>query len=593
MDPKNICLACMYGKGENQICPVCGWDEKQEFPAGQNLAPGTILQNKYLIGRVLGQGGFGITYLAWDMDLNIKLAIKEYLPRDFATRGMGETEVSLYTGTASQFFEEGREKFLEEARTLARFEEHPNIVSVRDFFRENKTAYFVMSYIEGVTIKEYLKNAPDNKLDFSTTLAIMMPVMDALAEVHSAGILHRDISPDNIFITDKGVVKLLDFGAARQAVGEHSKSLSVVLKPGYAPEEQYRSKGNQGPWTDIYAVGATIYRMITGRVPIESLDRLAREELIPPSQLGVVLPEASEAALLKALAVLASDRYHNIKEFQQALITGQSSGVRPSAAPSPDYQTPTGFQVDKAKSPPAKPRPRLLLAAVAAILLSLVIGAVWWTLSPEKTTGSYVFADGRQYQGDLQNNIPHGHGIATVPSQGKYEGEWRGGKETGQHTFTYTNGNKYVGEMAEGQPGGQGTMTQANGTTYTGTWKDGKPDGKGLLKSANGSSYEGDWKMGVQDGQGKYVYPDGNTYTGDFKQGAMTGKGTINYNTGAVYTGEVKNGLLEGQGVYIWPNKDKYEGSFVNGKKEGRGKLTRANGQVQEGMWKNDVFVSP
>ena len=149
MDPKNLCLACMYDRGENQICPVCGWDENREFPPGQNLPPGTILQNKYLIGRVLGQGGFGITYLAWDMDLNIKLAIKEYLPRDFATRSLGETEVSLYTGDSSRFFEEGREKFLEEARTLARFEEHPNIVSVRDFFRENKTAYFVMSYIEG------------------------------------------------------------------------------------------------------------------------------------------------------------------------------------------------------------------------------------------------------------------------------------------------------------------------------------------------------------------------------------------------------------------------------------------------------------
>lgn len=593
MDPKNLCLACMYSKGDNLICPVCGWDQTLEFAAGQNLPAGTILQNKYLIGRVLGQGGFGITYLAWDMDLNIKLAIKEYLPRDFATRSLGETEVSLYTGDSSRYFEEGREKFLEEARTLARFEEHPNIVSVRDFFRENKTAYFVMSYIEGVTIKEYLKKAPDNKLDFSTALAIMMPVMDALAEVHSIGILHRDISPDNIFITDKGIVKLLDFGAARQAIGEHSKSLSVVLKPGYAPEEQYRSKGNQGPWTDIYAVGATIYRMITGRIPPESLDRLAREELIPPSQLGVAIPPASEAALLKALAVLAPDRFHNIREFQQALITGQSTGFAQGMAPSTTNLATAPDQAYQHKSPAVKPRPRLLLAGVAAILVSLVIGAVWWMFSPEKTTGSYVFTDGRQYQGDLQNDIPHGHGTVTVSSQGKYEGEWRGGKETGQHTFTFNNGNKYVGEIVEGQPSGQGTMTQANGTTYTGTWKEGKPNGRGLLKSANGSSYEGDWKMGVQDGQGKYVFPDGNIYNGDFKQGAMTGKGTINYNTGAVYTGDVKNGALEGQGVYIWPNKDKYEGGFINNKKEGRGKLTRANGQVQEGMWRNDSFVSP
>jgi serine/threonine protein kinase len=162
---------------------------------------------------------------------------------------------------------------------------HTNIVTVLDYFKANGTAYLVMNYLEGVTLKEYLLGSR-TALTFGKIMEIMVPVMDALKGVHAAGILHRDVSPDNIFLTRDKKVVLIDFGAARHAMVAKKSGLSVILKLGYAPEEQYRSKGEQGPWTDVYAVAATIYRAITGRMPPESLDRMGQDSLVPPSAPG-------------------------------------------------------------------------------------------------------------------------------------------------------------------------------------------------------------------------------------------------------------------------------------------------------------------
>lgn len=320
MELNNICMGCMEEKTDQSAkCPSCGFVEGTVPDSPLFLPPRTILEGKYLIGKVLGQGGFGITYLAWDINLNIKLAIKEYFPQELATRAAGHSEVSAYSGSMGSQYEYGLDKFLKEARTLAQFEAHPNIVSVRDYFEANGTAYFVMNYIEGVTVKDYLRSV-GGKLPVEQAQAIMMPVLDALKEVHAVNILHRDISPDNIFITPKGQIIIVDFGAARQSIGEKGRSLSIILKPGYAPEEQYRSKGVQGPWTDIYAVAATYYHLITGWQPPEALERLIEDALVPPSQLGVELNDNEEKALFKALSVKAQDRFQTVEEFQAALM---------------------------------------------------------------------------------------------------------------------------------------------------------------------------------------------------------------------------------------------------------------------------------
>ena len=318
----NLCYSCMKEKGVSGPCPHCGFDESAYEPAPHHLPPGTILYGKYLIGRVLGEGGFGITYVGWDLNLEMKVAVKEYYPNGFVTRDNGRANtLTILTGPRGEFFQKGVEKFVEEARRLAKFWRLPGIVAVKDYFQENKTAYIVMEFVQGSTLKEILKSASGGRLPAEQIFQMMRPVMKSLDKVHEAGLIHRDISPDNLMVDREGQVMLIDFGAARDFLAEGEKSLSVMLKPGYAPEEQYRSRGKQGPWTDVYSLCATMYRAITDQVPEESLDRIAEDALKRPSQLGVSLPGWQEKALMKGLAVFQKDRLQSMKELEAALYT--------------------------------------------------------------------------------------------------------------------------------------------------------------------------------------------------------------------------------------------------------------------------------
>jgi serine/threonine protein kinase len=314
----DYCPSCFSVPGPDRagICATCGWR-----PGADNEPPflplGTLLDGRYRLGRVLGHGGFGITYLAWDENLELILAVKEYLPRDCATRGADGATISVYSNRSEEF-EYGLARFIDEARALARFDQHPGVVGVKNFFRGHGTGYIVMDYVPGITLKDFLERK-GGRIAFELALRLLLPVMDALRAVHTAELLHRDVAPDNIRITPEGQVKLLDFGAARQAAGEHSRSLSVLLKPGYAPPEQYRTRGNQGPWTDVYALAATLYRCITGRNPPEALDRMEEDELVAPSRLGVAIPAAAESALMQGLAVKVRERTQNVGALQEGL----------------------------------------------------------------------------------------------------------------------------------------------------------------------------------------------------------------------------------------------------------------------------------
>ena len=262
----------MREKPDNGVCPFCGFDEAQYEPSPHHLPPRTILGGKCLIGRVLGEGGFGITYMGWDLNLDLKLAIKEYYPTGYVTRaGTTSNTVTPFRGEKTEFFATGRSRFINEAKTLAKFYTLPGIVSVRDFFLENGTAYIVMEFVEGETLKQRLSRV-GGKMAPGEVFELMRPLLRSLAEMHASGLIHRDISPDNIMITPENNIKLIDFGAARDYLDSGNRSLSVMLKPGYAPEEQYFARGQQGPWTDIYALCATIYRAITGITPPESVE---------------------------------------------------------------------------------------------------------------------------------------------------------------------------------------------------------------------------------------------------------------------------------------------------------------------------------
>lgn len=312
MDRK-FCANCMSSTS-GDVCSVCGKNINEYQAAPHHLQPGTILGGKYEVGAVLGEGGFGITYIGREINLDIKVAIKEYFPSGVVNRNSTSSmEISAHVGDAQSFFEKGKSSFLGEARTLAKFSSEPSIVSVRDFFSENNTAYIVMEYLEGIDLKDYIKK--HGKLTFEQTVTMLTPVMKALSKIHVQGLIHRDISPANIMILNDGTVKLLDFGAAREVGGVDEKSLSILLKPGFAPEEQYRTKGHQGAWTDVYALSATMYKMMTGVTPTDAMNRIFSDDLRRITELNPSVTAEQEAIIFKGMAVRQANRYQTVDEL--------------------------------------------------------------------------------------------------------------------------------------------------------------------------------------------------------------------------------------------------------------------------------------
>jgi len=370
-----FCLACLMPDTGFSVCPHCGWSKDQ--PAGNPLylPPGTVVQAPYQVARVLGHGGFGITYLGWDANLQIKVAIKEYLPRDFAMRDPQSREVISYDGDAKFHFVSGLQQFLDEARTLAKFQQHAGIVSVLTFFRAFGTGYMVMEYVEGETLRNYLKRGRV-RLNWEQTLGIFMHIMDALRAVHAVGLLHRDIAPDNIYLCSDGRIKLLDFGAARQNLASDGRTLAIV-KPGFAPEEQYRESGVQGAWSDVYSVAASMYYCLTGIVPPDAMARLNQDTLKPPSEYGAAILPTVEASLMAALSVRASQRPHTIADFQKSLLDAQPLLIEPISKPQPKTSEvprqplPDLRRFEEAE-PDQSPLWRWLLLGGAALLLLFV-----------------------------------------------------------------------------------------------------------------------------------------------------------------------------------------------------------------------------
>jgi len=282
------------------------------------LPSGTLLRDQFRIGRVLGAGGFGVTYLGFDELLERPVAVKEYFPRHLAVDRTDTNSVVPRSSAQDPDFDFGLQRFLQEARTLAKFEDHPNIVRVRTFFGENGTGYLVMNFYEGYTLEEYIE-AQSGWLPEEEALYIIHDVLDGLQAAHDAGVLHRDIDPSNIYLTEDGRVVLLDFGAARAAVGERTQTLSVMLKRGYAPHEQYHSRGEQGPWTDIYASAATLYRTLTGYKPPEAPARVMNEDLVPPIEISPSLSQQVNDAVVAGLEVLPQNRPQSIEAFRDLL----------------------------------------------------------------------------------------------------------------------------------------------------------------------------------------------------------------------------------------------------------------------------------
>jgi serine/threonine protein kinase len=335
----DFCPNCFADLAPGEKCSQCGEGRSLITEPGDVLRTGYVLARKYKVGRLLGRGGFGATYLAWDINLRVRVAIKEFLPRQLVARAPTGTAVYPYSGSENAF-QVGLDQFLSEARNLAQFRDHPGIISVLDFFPENGTGYMVMEYLDGSTLEQYVATA--GRLDIPVALRLIIPVADALRACHAVGLIHRDVSPDNIFLTSDGRVRVLDFGAARFAIGSQSTNLSIILKEGYAPFEQYQQNGRQGPWTDIYALTATLYRLVTGRLPVSAADRVAGTPLLFPSKRGGDDPRKFQALLDKGLAIRPEQRYPNVDVFLSAV-----QSVLQTYGPSPPVNVPKGSAADQ------------------------------------------------------------------------------------------------------------------------------------------------------------------------------------------------------------------------------------------------------
>ena len=313
------CFSCFKEFEEKYaVCPHCGQPEITKAKEPIQLEPGTVLANRYIVGEAVGSGGFGIVYKAWDSKLETIVAVKEFFVSRLMTRAEGLKNV-IVTKKSQTEFNYRKERFLAEARNMAKFGAHRSIPNVFEFFEDNNTAYIVMELLTGIALNDYLKEN-NGRIDVDFAVLIANEIAMALKSLHEHNIIHRDVAPDNIFIcSGKDIkIKLMDLGAAKLA-DSTDEVIDIILKPGYSPSEQYDNSKNIGPWTDIYALGATMYMMLTGVKPDESTNRKIKDEVIPVNQLNPLVSENLNNTIMKAMAVDKHMRFKNIDEFLSAL----------------------------------------------------------------------------------------------------------------------------------------------------------------------------------------------------------------------------------------------------------------------------------
>ena len=349
------CFQCME-EITGYPCPNCGYDPAKCPSQSFVLRPGTILRGKYVIGAVLGQGGFGITYIGWDLALERKVAVKEYYPMGQVSRNAANSNTLEWNTSEQARLAQGggMDYFLKEGRKMARVADIPQVVNVLDIFQENETAYIIMNYSQGQTLKTYLKrNGP---LGWAEAETIFLPVVNAMEQVHKAGLIHRDLSPDNLMLLPDGSVKILDLGAAKDLNINTGASSMQVAKHGFSPLEQYLQRGGSGPWSDVYALAATMYYSLAGVLPLPSVDRLAEDTLRWDLPQLTALPENVLTALQRAMAISPKARTQSMAEFASQLtapVTVQPQ--QPERKVEPDRDKGTEAKAVENKKPEAAP----------------------------------------------------------------------------------------------------------------------------------------------------------------------------------------------------------------------------------------------
>jgi len=616
----------------------------------QALPPGTRLGD-YRLDAVIGHGGFGITYRAFDTQLAKIVAIKEYLPVEFALRS-ADGEVKARGARYGEDFAWGRERFLDEARALARFR-HPHIVPVLRYFEAHGTAYTVMEFEDGRSVGDLLRDgrgmAPDEVRRLATGL------LEGLGAVHAQGFLHRDIKPSNIIVRRDGVPVLIDFGAARQAMGERTRTLTGIITPQYAPIEQYALDGRQGPWSDIYAAAAVLHHAIAGRPPPDAAARAGSDTYRP---LAAAYADRFEPAFLeavdRALAFAPTDRPQTVGEwaglFGVTLSRVQdapthrltSQALRLGGATRPSEEAATA-------PPPSRTsgRRRPVALATAAIVIVLAGAALWFRPQPEAPTEVSTTPveapapqDSAAPPAQPQQPVPPAQQPAPTAAQPaappapqpprataslvdqseraalsaravleKAEEAARAARAMAGEArivaaragspdladasrLSYEGGANYVGQVADGKRQGLGVAEFANGERQAGDWSADRLNGLGTVRLADDTRYAGQWRDGQSTGLGMREKPGVERAEGTFVAGRLEGPGVRRAlgEPATVQSGDFRGDQLDGPGVETVKGQ-RYEGTFRAGRRNGYGQLTDADGKVTSGRWQDGKLV--
>ncbi len=319
MQFEHLCMGCMSEKGISADCPYCSWKETSTPASPYHLPPRTLLNQQYLVGMVISQGKFGITYLAYDIEAKEKRVIKEFLPKDIISRFPGNANIVINDIEYQPDFSYSLSKFSEETAVLQRIHPQPGLAHTFDFFRENSTAYRVMEFVDGITLSEYLQQH-GGSLSFSQIIKILTPLMTALEKIHARGLLHFDIYPGNILIDKNGVGKLINFSGTNYVVARRWKILRSIIRQGYSSQELSNNINASGPWSDIYSLAATLYRGLTGQIVPDSIARMKHDTLVPPSQFNRELSPDVGKHIVRALSVHPSERFQSMRSFKEAIL---------------------------------------------------------------------------------------------------------------------------------------------------------------------------------------------------------------------------------------------------------------------------------
>ena len=601
----------------------------------QHLQPNTTLQGgKYRIERVLGQGGFGNTYVGYNTEFEETVAIKEFFMKGVTERNANSTTVSVSNSENVDSFLQQKEKFKKEARRLRQLD-NPHIVKVHDLFEENGTAYYVMDYVDGENLSERLKRTGRPMTE--SEVRLMFPqILDALKAVHDAKIWHLDLKPANIMLEKGGNIKLIDFGASKQLNAQKGgaiASTAISYTNGFAPREQMEQNYDKfGPWTDLYALGATLYNLLTNQRPPLPTD--IDDDMSDDKHLALPMPNVSDKMKQLILWLMKTNRMQrpktvkDIKDIQmdnkfdrvektmqtsKEFITSEETRVagKESSQPAPqpfladeisrtvDVSQQADFEDNKEK----RKSDKAILAVFFVILLAIILMLLPKQCANKKINGfgttevNYSWGSGI-YEGNLKESVPDGHGQIRYYDGKVFVGEFKDGVANGTGTFTNEHGTKlFEGIYVNGQRY-SGTMLNDNGTSYTGGFEYGLPNGEGVLTSSKGevlfkgTFYSGQRKNGYGVETGKNT--DGQTwrYEGEYKNGIWNGKGTITWSNGDKYVGDWKDGTRTGHGVYTFNEKRngygyKYEGGFLNGEYHGTGTWYYVGGGSDRVKYKN------